>query len=207
MQPFDPLEKEDALQAGLFAFIRAVDSFDPAKGVKLTTYGTVLIHREVWAERDRARPIRVSRDMVTSIRALYRALEQLSNQGILSPSDAELGVVMGVAESVVSKTYLAIRNLTPERLDALLVEMDDVTLTDTLIDPQAERAYDHCLERLELERKITLTKDERIRRMIAFLRDDPSLTEMELAELLSVSQPTINRWLKKLRAPQQGEIV
>ena len=92
-------EQEDYVSAGNIGLLRAVDQYDPSRGVKFETYAIALIRgqvRETLRERDWA-----PRSASDAIKALGQADLRLTQSLQRPPTDAELSAHLGESEETV----------------------------------------------------------------------------------------------------------
>lgn len=93
------VELDDLIHAGIVGLIKAVDSFDPSRDIKLLTYAQHRIHGAVLSELR-------SRDFLTrtdrkKLREMERAYETLERSGLETVSDEAIAKEMGVELSEV----------------------------------------------------------------------------------------------------------
>ena len=102
-EPFD-----DLVQAGTIGLIKAVDRFDPARGVALTTLAAPVIEGEIRHHlRDRAPLLRTPRP-VRELAARVRAAESgLAGATGRAPTTAELAEAVGASEDAVREALAA----------------------------------------------------------------------------------------------------
>src|ERR1043166_8176981 len=93
---------EDLVQIGAIGLIKAIDRFDIARGVELTTYATPNIIGEIKRHfRDRGWAVRVPRGLQELNVRLSKLVEQLTVQLSRSPTVPELAKAAGVEEEAV----------------------------------------------------------------------------------------------------------
>lgn len=91
------VDREDLVSTGLIGLIKAVDRFDPKRGVKFETYASCLIRGEIMEslrERDPA-----SRSLRRKMRQMARAHVRLAAELGRSPLPEELAQAMGMSLS------------------------------------------------------------------------------------------------------------
>lgn len=91
----EPLE--DLVQVGTIGLIKAVDRFDPARGVDIASFATPTILGEIRRHfRDRTWMVHVPRGLQEAHRTVNQALTELSGQLGRSPSIQELAAHTGL---------------------------------------------------------------------------------------------------------------
>jgi RNA polymerase primary sigma factor len=95
---------EDVVQEGTVGLVRAIDRFDPRRGLRLSTYAAWWIRRAVSDALDSARPIRIPAGAARGLAAVHRAERELRTEGSGAPTDSAVATRAG---------------LTPERVRVL----------------------------------------------------------------------------------------
>lgn len=136
---------EDAVQEGMIGILRAIDKFDPNKGVKFTTYVPYWINAFVFSMlRTKVSVFRVKRSSSNglSFRQVEDAAEQLEKAGI-PPTEEAVANVLGVRLPAVQTVYAAMRAATPVALDVdtsmALVELANLRSPEDLVIEAEER--------------------------------------------------------------------
>ena len=89
------VDREDLVSTGIVGLIKAVDRFDPKRGVKFETYASCLIRGEIMEslrERDPA-----SRSLRKKMREMTRVVTELSTQLRRAPRADEVALAMGMS--------------------------------------------------------------------------------------------------------------
>lgn len=125
----------DLISEGNLGLMKAVDRFDPDRGVRLAAYAVWWIkHRMQRAIVNQARTVRMpayAHDRLLRIRRAARALHDLFGR---EPSDAELGAELGLPERKVSRLRAAAQG--PASLDCP-IDSEGQTLADCVADEHA----------------------------------------------------------------------
>lgn len=181
---------DDMFQSGCIGLMKAIDNFDPAVGVRFSTYAVPMIIGEIRRAIRRDSPLRVSR----SVRDLaYRAIgarEEFSRIRGREPSVKELSEILMRDERDIIEALDAIAD--PISLFEPLGEDRDTTLCDRLEDEEQESfidriAIDHALEKCsEREKKLII------------LRYYRGKTQSETSKLLGISQAQVSRLEKSV---------
>lgn len=197
----EPLD--DLVQVASLGLVKAVDRFDPERGVAFTTFAVPTILGELRRHfRDRGWALRVPRDLKE---ASLRVTKAISEHAGRSPTPAELALTTGLSvEEVlealeVAGAHRAISLDAPARTDG----DGTATILDLFgdLDDGLERASD----RATLS-KLTGLLDER-ERTILRLRFEEDLTQREIGEQIGVSQMQVSRLIRaaltRMRAAAQ----
>ena len=96
----EPLD--DLVQVGTIGLIKAVDRFDPDRGVEFSTYATPTVVGEIKRHfRDKGWAVRVPRRLQELRLALTAATEELSHRLGRAPTVAEIAARLSVSEEEV----------------------------------------------------------------------------------------------------------
>jgi len=202
----EPLE--DLTQVAHIGLLKAVDRFDPARGIEFSTYATVTIVGEVKRHfRDKFWTVRIPRRLRELNNSLMKSVELLSQRLGRSPTIPEIAEETGVPfEEVVEALELG-RAYNPASLDAELAEGDEdhgTSLMDYLggEDPELVRLEDrHTLE--DALQNLPERQHEILR-----LRYYEAMSQADIARKLGISQMHVSRIqrdaLKRLRELIEG---
>lgn len=200
----EPLD--DIIQVARIGLLKAVDRYDPTRGIEFTTYATPTIVGEIKRHfRDKLWAIRVPRRLRELNYALMRAVEDLSQRLGRSPTIPEIAEFTGVAFDDVIEAMEVGRAYSPVSLDADGAEGDEAA---SLLDSVG--GEDQALERLEdratLDRAFGILP--RRARVIVQMRFFEDLSQAEIARRLGFSQMHVSRILRdaltRLRAVIAG---
>jgi RNA polymerase sigma-B factor len=199
----EPLD--DLFQVASLGLVKAVDRFDPDRGVSFTTFAVPTITGELKRHfRDRSWAIHVPRDLKESAVRVRRAIAD--HTGSHAPTPAELARATGLSlESVLEAleaggAQRALSLDAPSGAGADAGEDGAATLIDLLGADDAE--IDRARDRTLLEQLVrTLTPRERSVLRMRFAED---LTQSEIGAEIGVSQMQVSRIiraaLERLRA-------
>ena len=189
-EPFD-----DLYQVSSLALIKAVDRFDPGRGVEFTSYATTTIIGELKRHfRDRGWSVRAPRRIQELYLHLGQAISDLSQSLGRSPTIQELAQVTSASEEDVLEALEAGQAYRATSLDA--PSDDDDTLGSHLGGEDAE--FDNSERRLLLEPYLARLPARE--RLILKLRFEDDLTQSEIAQQLGISQMHVSRLLSKCLA-------
>ncbi|MGH2348840.1 MAG: SigB/SigF/SigG family RNA polymerase sigma factor [bacterium] len=187
----EPLE--DITQVAQIGLLKAVDRFDPTRGIEFTTYATVTIVGEIKRHfRDKFWAIRVPRRLRELNNSLMKAVEGLGQRLGRSPTIPEIAEETGVPFEDVVEAFELGRAYSPASLDAELGESGEEhasSLMDYLgtEDPEIERLED----RHTLEGALGTLPDRQ--REILQLRYYDGLSQSDIAKKLGISQMHVSR--------------
>jgi RNA polymerase sigma-B factor len=186
----EPLE--DLVQIGAIGLIKAVDRFDPERGVALTTYAMPTIIGEIKRYfRDRSWAVRVPRGLQELGMRLTRVLEQLTVELGRSPTISELAEATGAGEEEVLEAMESSRAYASVPL-ATQPEGDDATLAAF---GATEPAYEASEDRAVLAPGLAALGERE--RGIIVLRFYAGLTQSQIAQRIGVSQMHVSRLIRR----------
>jgi RNA polymerase sigma-B factor len=197
----EPLD--DIVQVGTVGLLKAIDRFDPARGIEFTTYATPTIVGEIKRYfRDKGWAVKVPRRLQELNLAVNRANERMTVELGRSPTVSELAAHLGASEEEILEALELGQAYNLLSLDSELAGDDrrSQTLADTVGATDAE--LDLFEDRSNLEAAMrALTGRERV---IIHLRFFEMVSQTEIAKRLNVSQMHVSRLqaraLEKMRA-------
>ncbi len=131
------LSLADLIQEGNLGLMKAVDRFDPERGVRLSTYATWWIRQTIArAAGDSGRTIRLPINQGQRWGRLRRTFEELSQQLGREPSHEELAAAADLTVEQVQATLVAARE--PMQIDELAGDEEDRPREDLLADTESE---------------------------------------------------------------------
>ena len=182
------VEYDDLYQVASFALLKAIERYDPDRGVKLTSFVVPSITGEIKNYfRDRSRAIRLPRKGSEGLARVEEARAKLHARLLREPTYAELAAEAGLAMDAL----IEILEMRSAALPASMEEAreDDVPLGETL--GTAEEGYAR-IESRDAVRSLLATLPETERRIIE-LRFFAGKSQREVAAQLNVSQMTVSR--------------
>jgi RNA polymerase sigma-B factor len=192
----EPLE--DLEQVAFLALVKAVDAFDPDRGIAFSSFAVPTITGALKRHyRDSGWSVRMPRDLQELALRIDHAQEELTRTLKRVPGTAQIADYLRVSVEQVLEAREANRALHADSLDRPQRDDDgDLTLVDTLgrSDPELGRAFDHTV----LESLID-TLEERDRDIVRLYYQD-DLTQREIGEQLGYSQMHISRLLRTATA-------
>jgi RNA polymerase sigma-B factor len=198
----EPLD--DLVQVGTVGLLKAIDRFDPDRGIEFTTYATPTIVGEIKRYfRDKGWAVKVPRRLQELNLAVNRANERMTVALGRSPTVAELAKELGAGEEDILEAQELGGAYNLLSLDSELSsegEKKPQTLAETV--GMTDAGLELLEDRANLEYAFqSLTGRERV---IIHLRFYESVSQTEIAKRLNVSQMHVSRLqaraLEKLRA-------
>lgn len=188
---------EDLVQVGTIGLIKAIDRFDPNRGLEFTTYATPTIMGEIKRHfRDKGWSVRVPRRLQELSTKVSQAADELTTELHRSPSVAEIAEHVGASVEEVleamesSSAYSSVPlegggddDEAPSVIDQYASEDSELNATD---------------DRMLLEGIIRdfSSREKDIIRM----RFEDGLTQSEIAEQMGISQVQVSRLLRRTLA-------
>ena len=190
----EPLD--DLRQVALLGLLKAVERFEPERGLAFTTFAGPTIVGELKRHfRDRTWSVRVPRRLQELSLRVERGRVELGQQWGRAPTPAEIGRHVGVTEEQVLDGMEAAGLYRAGSLDAPTPVLD----RDERGGGERVGADDEELAHVEdraLVRTIIASLPTRERRIV-YLRFFEGLTQVEIAERVGVSQMHVSRLLHR----------
>ena len=180
---------DDLFQIGCIGLIKAIDNFDCSLNVKFSTYAVPMSIGEIRRFLRDNSSLRVSRSLKdTAYKAIY-ARETLTRKNSREPSIEEIATEIGISKEDITYALDAIQN--PMSLyEPIYTDGGDTLYVMDQISDKKNRE-ENWVERLSLS--------DAIRRLGAREREIISLrffegkTQMEVAEMIGISQAQVSR--------------
>ncbi|MGI9032890.1 MAG: RNA polymerase sigma factor SigF [Acidimicrobiales bacterium] len=188
----EPLD--DLVQVASLGLLKAVDRFDPDRGLEFSTYATPTIVGELKRHfRDKGWAVRVPRRVQELHLRLASVVGTLSQQLGRSPTIGEIAQAASASEEDVLEAIEAGHAYRFTSLDAPSGSDDEGTLAAQLgSDDQALVASEHRMALSPL-----IANFPRREQMILHLRFFEGLTQSEIAARLGISQMHVSRLLAR----------
>ncbi|WP_305783457.1 RNA polymerase sigma factor SigF [Symbioplanes lichenis] len=194
---------DDLLQTATLGLIKAIDRFDPTRGVEFAGFAVPTVLGEIRRHfRDRTWSVRVPRRMQELRLSISEASNALTQSLGRSPTVADIAAHLNVTEEDVLEGLEGARAYSARSLSTPVTEDGSTSLGDTLGET------DHEMELAEL--RIALgpalqTLEERERTILS-LRFFGNLTQSEIAAKIGVSQMHVSRLITKALAKLRTEL-
>ena len=182
------IEYDDLFQAGCMGLCKAVDAFDPQRGVKLSTYAVPVILGEMRRLFRDGGAVKVSRTLKELSLRIGRAREQLALALGREPSVSELAQAMELPEEQV--------------VAALCAAAPPLSLTESdedgggQIDLPADSPEDQLADVISLNQVVEKLEDKD--RALIELRYYSGMTQVQTAARLGMTQVQVSRREKKI---------
>ena len=192
----EPLD--DLIQVATIGLIKAVDRFDPERGVEFSTYATPTIAGEVKRHfRDKGWAVRVPRRLQELKLALTRATADLTQKLGRAPTVAELAQFLELTEEEILEGLESAHAYSTVSLDAPDSDEDDgPAVSDSL------GMVDEALEGVEYRESLKplLEALPPREKRILLLRFFGNMTQSQIATELGISQMHVSRLLARTLA-------
>jgi len=192
-EPFD-----DLLQVASIGLIKAIDRFDPDRGIAFSSYAVPTILGEIKRHfRDRTWAVRVPRDLQELTLRVDRSVGELADQLHRQPSVAEIGAAVGADEEAVLEALQAGGAYRAISFDAPRGAEADGTTAATLAESIGvqENGFDRAEDRATLSTLLgTVSARER---EVLRMRFEEDMTQAEIGAVIGVSQMQVSRLIRK----------
>jgi RNA polymerase sigma-B factor len=188
----EPLD--DLVQVASLGLVKAVERFDPSRGLEFTTFATPTILGELKRHfRDKGWAVRVPRRVQELHLRVSRVVDELSLELGRSATIQEIAVRAGITEDEVTEAIDAGSAYRSTSIEAGQDEEGTTGLVSTLgtVDPEIDGA-----ERRAALEPLLSSLPPRERAMI-YLRFYDGLTQSEIAQRLGISQMHVSRLLTR----------
>jgi RNA polymerase sigma factor FliA len=201
------VELDDLISAGIMGLIKAVEGFEPERGLKFETFAT---HKVRGAILDELRAMDwVPRSVRQKNRSLQKAYTELENKFGRMPYDDEVAAHLGLSpeefedmlSDVAPATILSLEEALPDRGD----DSKSLSLLDTIEDPQGTNP----LKEIGYQEMKRILKDAigqlpEKEKLVVALYHYEELTLKEIGEVLGLTESRVSqihsKAMLKLRA-------
>jgi RNA polymerase sigma-B factor len=192
-RPADSLD--DLVQVASYALVKAVDGFDPGRGLAFASYAVPTMIGELKRHvRDTGWGMRVPRGLQERVLEVNRTINDLTGRLGRSPTPAQVAAELNLPREEVLEAIEAGSTQALESLDMpVTTDGDGATRHDTVggIDPHYE-LVDSAIALAPALRALP----ERERQILA-MRFGEELPQSEIARRLSISQMHVSRLLRR----------
>jgi RNA polymerase sigma-B factor len=189
-EPFD-----DLLQVAYLGMLKAVERFDPERGLEFSTFATATVEGELKRHfRDKTWSVRVPRRPQELHLRLGNAINDLSQRLHRPPQISELAAELGVREDAVLEAMEVGGAYRSTSLDARPADNGDAMTLESRLGT-ADLGFDLAEHRVVLERLLEELPERE--RMIIRLRFFEDMTQTEIADEVGISQMHVSRLLSR----------
>ena len=180
---------DDLFQIGCIGLMKAIDNFDTSLNVKFSTYAVPMIIGEIRRFLRDNNTIRVSRSLKdTAYKAIY-AKESLTKKNMQEPTIMEISKEIGIPKEDIVYALDAIQN--PMSLyEPVYTEGGDTLYVMDQVSDKKNRE-ELWVERLSLSDAMTKLNERE--HEIIVLRFFEGKTQMEVADIIGISQAQVSR--------------
>jgi RNA polymerase sigma-B factor len=194
-------EIDDLNQVAAFALLKAIDRFDPERGLAFSSFAVPTILGELKRYfRDHGWAVRVPRDVQELKLRLDRLVEAMTGEIGRSPTPAELADRADVSTEQVIEALGAATAHYPDSLDRPLT--DDGEEAINLLVAGTDPGYAQ-VENAEMVDGLLSALPDR-ERLILKLRFEDELTQAEIGRRLDISQMHVSRLIRQSITKLQG---
>jgi len=187
---------ESLVSVGTIALIKAVDKYDPTRGIKFVTYATHVISGEIKRYfRDKSWVLEVPRRLKDLNGAIHRAIEKLIQKHHHSPTIEEIATELMISREAVIETMEVRYAFHPLSFEASLDSDGERANSFLNLMAQEDQNLQHFFECFDLEEALSQLphREQMITRL--FYYEDYSQTQ--IAKRLSISQMHVSRLLRQ----------
>ena len=198
----EPLD--DLIQVGTIGLIKAIDRFDPSRGLEFTTYATPTILGEIKRHfRDKGWSIRVPRRLQELSAKVNQATDDLTKELQRSPSTEEVAAKLGVSVDEVLEAMESSGAYSSVPLEAGSSDEEDAP---AIIDHYASVDENLAASDDRMVIEDTIRDFSPREREVIRMRFVEGLTQVEIAKRLGVSQVQVSRLLRRTLKKVQDKI-
>lgn len=180
---------DDLFQIGCIGLIKAIDNFDTSLNVKFSTYAVPMIIGEIRRFLRDNNSIRVSRSLKdTAYKAIY-AKESLTKKNLKEPTIEEIASEIGISKEDITYALDAIQNPMSLYEPIFTDGGDTLYVMDQISDKKNKE--ENWVEHLSLSEAMKRLNEREYE--IISLRFFSGKTQMEVAEMIGISQAQVSR--------------
>ncbi len=195
---------EDLIQQGYIGLLKAIERFDPDRGVKFTTYATPTINGEIRRYfRDKGWDLHVPRGVKERQLRVKAAKEKLMGLGETDPSAAQIAEYLQEEQGDVEKALLARRAYNSYSLHSTLWDQENLQLMEVV--GQDDDGYEQVMNCQDIAQAIRQLP-EREQKIVQW-RFFGDLTQKEVGERLGISQMHVSRLERRALKTMRKQMV
>ncbi|WP_301829480.1 RNA polymerase sigma factor SigF [uncultured Parolsenella sp.] len=198
----EPLD--DLVQVGTIGLIKAIDRFDPERGLEFTTYATPTILGEIKRHfRDKGWSVRVPRRLQELSSKVNQATDELTKELQRTPSTEEVASKLGVTVEEVLEAMESSSAYSSVPLESGGSDDDDAP---AVIDHYASVDQDLAASDDRMVIEDTIKEFSPREQEVIRMRFNDNLTQVEIAKRLGVSQVQVSRLLRRTLKKLQEKV-
>jgi RNA polymerase sigma-B factor len=189
------VDYDDLYQIASVALLKAVERFDPGKGVKFVSFATPTIVGELKRYfRDKSSTIRVPRRIYEIYQRVNHAKEYLTQSLGRTPLLSDIAVYLNIDEESVIEIIESWNVYNMQSFEQNIFSEDDIELQEVIGEEDA--GFEKIENRDFIEKSIE--KFSEVEQRFIRLRYSNDMTQKEIAAKMKVSQMYISRLEKKV---------
>jgi len=197
---------DDLVQVAMIGLLKAVERFDPERGVSFATFATPTVLGELRRYfRDSTWAVRVPRQLQERVLAIGTAVGPLAQRLARSPSAKEIADETGFTEEEVLEALEADGAYGTTSLEPAADTGSSRGDTSMRLADEPEERPDQLVERRILAASLVEHLSER-ERLIVDLRFNRGMTQSQIAERIGVSQMQVSRILTRALATMRARV-
>lgn len=185
------VEFDDLMQIGSLGLVKAVLGYDPKYEVRFSTYAVPMIAGEIKRFLRDDGIIKVSRSLREKSFEIFNLKEKMKEELKREPTIDELAIKLEMSAEDIVFAMEAVRN----PVSIFEPAFDDDNSKTLLIDTMAGSNDNEMIDRILLKELISMLEPKE--RQLIMLRFYSDKTQMEIAEILGVSQVQVSRLITK----------
>jgi RNA polymerase sigma-B factor len=188
---------EDLMQVGTIGLIKAIDRFDPARGLEFTTFATPTIMGEIKRHfRDKGWSVRVPRRLQELSAKVNQTTDDLTRELQRPPSVAEVAERLGASVDEVLEAMESSSAYSSVPLEGAGQNADDDA--PSIIDHYATEDDDLAASDDRIVIEDAMSEFTPREQEIVNMRFQQGMTQVEIAQKLGISQVQVSRMLRKV---------
>jgi RNA polymerase sigma-B factor len=196
---------EDLMQVGTIGLIKAIDRFDPARGLEFTTFATPTIMGEIKRHfRDKGWSVRVPRRLQELSAKVNQTTDDLTRELQRPPSVAEVAERLGASVDEVLEAMESSSAYSSVPLEGAGQNADDDA--PSIIDHYATEDDDLAASDDRIVIEDAMSEFTPREQEIVNMRFQQGMTQVEIAQKLGISQVQVSRMLRKVLKQVQEKL-
>ena len=179
---------DDIFQVGIIGLIKSIDNFDTSVGVKFSTYAVPMIIGEIRKFLRDCSSLKITRSIRDVAFKALQAKEHIINSSNKEPTIEEISKETGIDEKQIAEAMNAISEPLSLYDTVFHDDSDSMMIMDQIKDDYSD---DKIIEKTVLKQALkSLGKREQ---QILFLRYYSGKTQMEISNIIGLSQAQVSR--------------